>query len=105
MRDTNINFKKKEGTNVKKQGGIIESVDSEKRSQGGIINFEEASNGSHDEGDKAWNAFKFYGDTDKDERDYKNKHAVSKEVSERARKYVESRRIGKSILAFLQEVA
>ena len=92
MRNININTNRKDKTDVK-------------TSTGGIINFEAAGDGSHDEDDRAWNAFKFYGQTDLEERSYAAPKEVDRAASERAAKYMESRRMGRRILTLLRETA
>ena len=92
MRNTNINTNRKDKTDVK-------------ISTGGMINFEAAGDGSHDADDQAWNAFKFYGQTDLEERSYAAPKEVDRAASERAAKYMESRRIGRRILTLLRETA
>lgn len=85
MRDININTKRKGYTNV--------------------INFKAASDGSHDADDQEWNAFKFYGQTDQEERGYKSPDKIDKAASERAARYIQSRRMGRRILTLLRETA
>ena len=92
MRNTNINTNRKRNTDVK-------------ISTGGMINFEAAADGSHDADDQAWNAFKFYGQTDLEERSYAAPKEVDPAASERAAKYMGSRRMGRRILTLLGETA
>lgn len=85
MRNTNINFNTKGKTDVK-----IEKV----------INFEAAGNGSHDADDQDWNAFKFYGNTDKEESSWRG----SGEMSATARKRVD-RFVGRRVKEILDIAA
>ena len=92
MRNTNINTNRKDKTNVK-------------MSAGGMINFEAATDGSHDADDLEWNAFKFFGQSDLEERSYAAPDKVDRKALERATQYVERRKIGRRILTLLQEAA
>lgn len=92
MRNTNINTNRKGNTDVK-------------NSAGGMINFEAATDGSHDADDLEWNAFKFFGQSDLEERSYAAPDKVDRKALERAAKYMESRRMGRRILTLLRETA